>query len=110
MKKTTFSVTVLTGFLCIAGSLIAGGKGPESIDLKAKYKVEATKPAVVFPHHKHQAKLECVKCHESADGGKLKFEIKNLTGVGNDFHKVACWPCHKEMNVPKGVACTTCHK
>jgi hypothetical protein len=110
MNKRIFFATMLTGIFCISGVLIAGGKGPENIDLKAKYKVEATKPAVVFSHHKHQAKLECTKCHASAEGGKLKFEINNFAGVGNDFHKTVCWPCHKEMNVPKGTVCASCHK
>lgn len=90
----------------------AEDKGPADIDLKAKNGITGSKEAVIFPHAKHQAnpKLTCDKCHETATGGKLKVAIANKTGMKNDFHEKMCFPCHTEMNVPKGKACTTCHK
>ena len=84
--------------------------GPETINLKEKFNVEGNKKAVIFPHHLHQEKLACTKCHPSDKGGPLKVEIKKTTGFGNDFHKQFCWPCHVEMKVPKGKSCGTCHK
>ncbi|MGQ9498980.1 MAG: cytochrome c3 family protein [Dissulfurimicrobium sp.] len=84
-------------------------KVPGDIDLKAKYGITDGKEAVIFSHAQHQ-KLTCDKCHETATGGKLKFTVTNKTGMKNDFHEKLCFPCHTEMNVPKGKACTTCHK
>jgi Cytochrome c7 and related cytochrome c len=73
--------------------------------------VEGKKKAVVFAHHKHQEKLECVKCHKDAKGGgPLVVDIVKLTTRKNDFHKKLCWPCHVEMKVPKGKSCKTCHR
>ena len=97
--------------LLAAPVLCAAGSGPEVIDLKERFKVEGGKKAVNFPHHKHQTKLACASCHEdAAGGGALKFELANLSGVANDFHKNFCWPCHEEMKVPKGKSCSNCHK
>jgi Cytochrome c7 and related cytochrome c len=109
MKKITifFWVTVI---LVSTVSWAIADQGPETIDLKARYKVEGKKKAVIFPHHKHQEKLECVQCHKDAKGGgPLNVDIVKLTTSKNDFHKKFCWPCHKEMNVPKGKSCKTCH-
>ena len=89
----------------------ADDMGPETMDLKERFKVEGKKQAVIFPHRQHQSKLECIKCHESPQGGgKLNVEIVNMKGARNDFHTKLCWPCHKEMKVPKGRSCSTCHK
>ncbi|MGB9712036.1 MAG: cytochrome c3 family protein [Dissulfurimicrobium sp.] len=90
----------------------AGDKGSADINLKEKFGVKGNKEAVIFPHAKHQAnpKLTCDKCHETAQGGKLKVTIEKKEGMKNDFHDKMCFPCHTEMNVPKGKVCTTCHK
>jgi hypothetical protein len=97
---------VVMPFLAIATEV-----GPETIDMKAAFKVEGTKQAVIFPHRRHQAKLACGTCHKSPEGGDdLLVEFVNKSGPGNDFHKKFCWPCHAEMNVPKGKSCATCHK
>ena len=85
--------------------------GPETMNLKERFKVTGSRDAVIFPHHKHQAKLECSRCHLSAEGGgKLKFALVNKEGMSNSFHKEFCWPCHDEMHVPKGKLCSPCHK
>ncbi len=105
MNKIVFGVFVFT-----LSAFPALASGPAEINLMEKYAITGTKSAVIFPHAKHQAKLECVKCHASSDGGKLSISIENKTGVGNDFHKKFCWPCHETMSIPKGKACNTCHK
>jgi cytochrome c553 len=107
---------LVTGLLLAVAMLVfppmaAADKGPAEIDLKAKHSIEGKKAAVIFPHAKHQEKLgDCTKCHKDAAGGALNVEIVNLTGNKNDFHKKFCIPCHKDMKVPKGKSCSTCHK
>lgn len=92
-------------------TLYATDNGPAEMDLKERFQVEGRKSSVIFPHHQHQAKLSCEKCHKDpAGGGDLVVEIINKTGTSNDFHKKFCWPCHKEMSVLKGTTCSTCHK
>lgn len=109
MKKGAL-ILLLSGIIMFSLSAIASGAGPEVINLKEKFNVKGSKTAVMFPHAKHQAKLECTKCHASSEGGKLNMEIKKTAGFANDFHKKFCWPCHVEMKVPAGKSCTTCHK
>lgn len=109
MKKVSLAVCLSFAFAFVP-SLVLAGQGPETIDLKDAFKVEGKKSAVIFPHHKHQEKLECGKCHKDAKGGgTLLVDIVELTGTSNDFHKKFCWPCHEEMKVPKGKSCKTCH-
>ncbi len=109
MKNLSLAVCV-TLLLALA-SWVSAGQGPEIIDLKAAYKVEGKKKAVLFPHHQHQEKLVCAKCHKDSNGGgPLVVEIVKLDTSSNDFHKKFCWPCHVEMDVPKGKSCNTCHK
>ncbi len=109
MRPFSVAVFVIFSFV-IASSLAVADKGPETVDLKAAYKVEGKKKAVIFPHHKHQEKLECSKCHQATNGGgPLVVDIVKLTTSKNDFHKKFCWPCHVEMKVPKGKSCKTCH-
>ncbi len=105
---TALFISAALAALLFSASGLASG--PETIDLKARHHIEGKKPAVVFPHKLHQEKLECTKCHGSPEGGALKVEIKKVKGMGNDFHKKFCWPCHVEMKVPKGKSCSTCHK
>ena len=106
-----FIVSLITVGLIVAIPLAAiASTGPETVNLKEKFDVKGGKKAVIFPHHAHQAKLACTRCHPSDKGGPLKVEIKNTKGFGNDFHKQFCWPCHVEMQVPKGKSCSTCHK
>ncbi|MBC8318274.1 MAG: cytochrome C [Desulfobulbaceae bacterium] len=109
MKKTCIYLALLA-FSALPFSASADDMGPETMDLKERFKVEGKKKAVIFPHRQHQASLECVKCHVSPQGGgNLNVEIANLKGTRNDFHTKFCWPCHQEMNVPKGRSCNTCH-
>lgn len=109
MKKVTIATCCLF-ILTSTATWTLADQGPETIDLKAAYKIEGKKKAVLFPHHKHQEKLECGKCHKDAKGGgPLVVEIVKLDTTKNDFHKKFCWPCHTEMKVPKGKSCKTCH-
>jgi len=111
MRKIIKPIIAVVAIVAIPLSLYAAGGGPEVIDLKEQFKVEGKKSRVLFPHHQHQAKVSCDKCHKDpAGGGALVVEIINKKGSGNDFHKKFCWPCHKEMSVPKGTSCKTCHK
>ena len=107
--KRFFMCALAAAIMALLPSL-AISAGPETINLKEKFDVTGSKKAVIFPHHKHQEKLACTKCHASPEGGKLNMEIKKKEGFGNDFHKKFCWPCHVEMKVPKGKSCSTCHK
>ena len=110
MKKIIMAVCC-TSLLVAFTSLANAQKGPETIDLKARYKIEGKKKAVLFAHHMHQEKLECVQCHkDEKGGGPLTVEIVNLTTSSNDFHKKFCWPCHDDMKVEKGKSCDTCHR
>jgi hypothetical protein len=111
MKKTHVFLILIALFTMPLAATAEQDKGPEAMDLKERFKVEGKKSAVIFPHRQHQEKLECEKCHvDSKGGGKVKFELVNLTGPKNDFHTKFCWPCHQEMSVPKGKSCKTCHK
>ena len=79
------------------------------MNLKERFGVEGMQKAVIFPHARHQAAVECTECHHDMKGGQLKLEIMKLTGMGNDFHMKLCWSCHETMEVPKGKSCKTCH-
>lgn len=87
MKKTIvalLAVTALAGTACAA----------DVIELKK---------GVSFNHKKHsEALVDCKKCHESAEGGKI-------AGFGKDLaHKKGCKDCHSEMK--KGPTnCKGCH-
>ena len=110
MKKLGLAVITVVLLMMVGIVVQAGGSGPEEMDLKARFQVEGKKNAVIFHHHLHQTKLACTKCHPTAAGGHLSVTITNKTGMGNDFHQKLCWPCHIEMQVPKGKQCITCHK
>jgi hypothetical protein len=109
MKKMT--VVLCCSLLTLGFSLSAvAASGPETLNLKDVFGVEGKKQAVIFPHHRHQAKVACASCHlNPRGGGPVKFDLADRSGVGNDFHRKWCWPCHVEMEVPKGKSCTTCH-
>ena len=106
MKKLSLC---LLGGLLGAATVCLAGTGPQTMDLKERFEVAGKKPAVIFPHWQHQEKVACTKCHDSNQGGHLSITPKNIKGMGNDFHKKICWPCHVEMKVPKGKSCNTCH-
>lgn len=109
MKKM---LVAAVGCLLVLGShsLSFGASGPEFINIKEVFEVEGHKKDVMLPHHKHQAKVPCASCHISiTGGGSVKFDLNHKKGVGNDFHKKWCWPCHVEKKVPKGKSCATCH-
>ncbi len=108
MKNKAIAL-LATCFFVLAASVCLASAGPETINLKEKFDVKGNKQAVIFPHHRHQEKLECTKCHSTDKGGALKVHISKTTGFGNDFHKKFCWPCHVERKVPKGKSCGTCH-
>jgi hypothetical protein len=109
MKKAVFFTCLFTMVLFSSTTSFAG-KGPDVMNLKEVFEVKGKKRSVIFPHHKHQAKVACASCHSNPDGGgSLKVKFVKRKGVGNDFHKKFCWPCHVEMKVSKGKRCSTCH-
>lgn len=116
MRNRIIMIVMLFGLVGAASQLYAAhgaDHGPETMDIKERFKVKGNKSAVTFPHWRHQEKLgqQCIKCHlDDKGGGTIRFELKNFTGLSNDFHKQFCWPCHDAMQVPKGKHCTTCHK
>lgn len=57
---------------------------------------------ITFDHAKHSA-AKCETCHETATGGKVKFD-------GKDAGHAVCLDCHK-ANKDKGakVGCKDCH-
>ncbi len=122
MKKTLICA-VATAFLCVVGmvGVSLADKGPEVVTFE-------TKKPVVFPHAKHQEKLECSTCHHSkgADGKQVAFvegqkiekcgschnkdgsmpkKLASLKGVGH----ARCKTCHKKQGDRKLTKCNTCH-
>ncbi len=111
MRKKLFTILLATAVTLPLSAMAGGDQGPAAMDLKARFKVEGKKKAVIFPHRQHQEKLTCGQCHANPQGGgNLIVTITNMKGTKNDFHKKLCWPCHKEMKVKKGRSCKTCHK
>lgn len=112
--KKLFIFCLAGAVCCLAAPSYAGDDhGPEAMNLKERFDVHGSKKAVIFPHRLHQQKLDnhCEKCHISPEGGgSLIVEFVKKDGIGNDFHKKFCWDCHVKLNVPKGKACSTCHK
>ena len=108
--RTPFLIAGLSIALFGSDGWAAKDKGPETMNLKERYAIEGNMPPVIFTHRKHQQKLKCKECHEDPEGGgKLRFEIKRKISVSNDFHTKACWPCHRQMNIPNGTSCSYCH-
>jgi hypothetical protein len=120
MKKIAVAMMVV-----FVAMIAFAASGPAEINLAEKWGLDVKKPAVVFPHDKHQAKNECIECHVAADGGALKnlkkggeLDAKGLIAAGkvkkgktkNPIHDEFCWECHKEKKVKKGKSCNTCHK
>lgn len=60
------------------------------------------KKGVTFKHKAHaEALKDCKKCHENAEGGKIK-------EFGKDYAHKKCKDCHSEMK--KGpTSCKGCH-
>jgi hypothetical protein len=86
MKKIIVAVMAVTVF---AGSAFAAD-------------VLEFKKGVFFKHEAHiEALMDCKKCHENAEGGKIE-------GFGKDFAHKKCKGCHNEMK--KGTTkCKGCH-
>jgi len=72
-------------------------KGPAEITLTTK---DAKKPAM-FPHAKHQERMQCDECHKNA----------NFAAAADAWTKDAghalCKDCHKANNGP--TKCNDCH-
>ena len=102
MKKTVIcsvAFALVFGF-AVASNAGAGSadKGPAEITLKT---AAAKKPSV-FPHAKHQAKMECDVCHKSADfPADKKWDMKKGHAL--------CQGCHKAKNQGP-TKCDGCHK
>ena len=113
MKKSALLVAVLFA-LAFAGIAFANN-GPDTINLECK------KGTVHFPHHQHQAKMECGECHhgEGHSAYKEGMEIHKCEECHNKtsgnkinkpmkaFHK-NCKDCHKKNGGP--TKCSACHK
>ena len=100
MKKTVIcsAAFALVFGLTVAGSALAADKGPADITLKT----EAGKKPAVFPHAKHQAKMDCDGCHKDANfPADKKWNMKNGHAL--------CQGCHKAKNQGP-TKCDGCHK
>ncbi len=117
MKKITLyaAATALTLGLCFTGISFANDdKGPAEITLTSTVDpAKKAKPAI-FPHAKHQEKLECGECHHSkGDDGKQVAYV-----AGQKIEK--CETCHnKAAGMPDKLTtfkdaahqnCKECHK
>lgn len=78
-----------------------------TINMQEKFVPNPTKPAVIFPHKDHASKFACTTCHAKAGEGELKFEVGEVKGMGNPFHKKLCITCHKKEHAK--TSCNTCH-
>ena len=112
MNRTFFKKVSLVFFVLIclffaASEIVAMGLGAPVINLKVRHSWLGKIGPVIFPHLQHQKVVPCEDCHAPGD---LNMEIRKKYGMGNDFHKKFCFPCHERMKVPDGMFCTTCHK
>jgi len=82
-------------------------EGLEQIDLAERHVADPKKDAVIFEHKEHAERVACTSCHADPEAGQLKFEIGEVKGTNNVFHKELCIPCHKEEKVK--TSCNTCH-
>lgn len=116
MRTTLTCLVLICAGLTISTLPVLGQEkdlGPETINLVERFEIpRTTQPPVILDHRLHQQVMdeECTACHTSEEGGtEIKYEIKQLTGVRNDFHATFCWPCHEEMDTGVGKSCSTCH-
>ncbi len=120
---------VAFAFLCTTALVaIASDKGPAEMTLQSTVDPAKKPKPVLFPHAKHQEKLECADCHHSkGDDGKqvaytegMKIEKceschNKAAGISKDvetFKKAAhknCKGCHKETGKKELTKCATCH-
>lgn len=98
------------------------GQGDSSIDLGHYVNGAKTMNSVVFPHWKHQRKLDgdCSQCHIGSNH-QLKDRTTNQLldtnikagDAGNKFHLDLCWQCHDARHITKVGSsgnCEKCHK
>jgi uncharacterized protein YbbC (DUF1343 family) len=119
IMKKLLVMFVMFSFLFAVAAVAQQNTGAETIDLKANWKVEGKKEAVIFDHKLHQTKTDdkgvvlnkCNDCHATEAGGKLEIPVAEIKG-NNDKNAAHanCWPCHIEKKVPSGKTCTKCHK
>lgn len=129
MKKTALCAALAMAVgLGFAVNTMAADKGPAEITLQTTKDAAAKPKPAVFPHAKHQAKLECKECHHSkgADGKQAAFvegqKIEKCetchnkaAGIANakvatfkDAAHTRCKGCHTEKGI--STKCDTCHK
>ncbi len=85
----------------VAGNALAQDKGPETIVLKT---AKGKKPAL-FPHHNHQARLDCKTCHEDSNFAKDANSWTKKQG------HALCKSCHKKHKADgASTKCSNCHK
>jgi hypothetical protein len=130
MKKTVmyaaaFALAMGLGFTTNG---MAADKGPAELTLKSTIDAASTPKPAMFPHAKHQGKMECKECHHSkdaagkqvayVDGQKIeKCETcHNKAGMTNakvatfkDAAHTNCKGCHTEKKAGP-TKCPDCHK
>lgn len=83
------------------------------------------RPIVVFPHSKHEERIECIRCHHDFDEygvnigsegescGSCHGRKQGLKELREAFHG-QCIGCHRELlrkKLPTGpILCADCHK
>ncbi len=91
MKSKLIVLGIVLSFLTVTGLAGMGmaetDKGPAEIMIKPTAK-KPKKPPVVFPHAKHQEKLECKTCHHGMD--KEGKQVPYKEGMKSE----KCASCH----------------
>jgi hypothetical protein len=126
-KKAFFlktSLVIIIGLGTASSLSMAGGSGPESMELKSP---AGNKPAR-FPHKKHQENFACQECHHAKTDDSIKspylegMEIKKCitchnkdemnNPMLNSFKLAAhglCKECHKQNKDSAPTKCSGCH-
>lgn len=115
-RLTLCAVSVALAFgLCFAGaSLASDEKGPAEMALKSTVDPAKKPKPAMFPHAKHQERLECGECHHSkdADGKQVAYvEGQKIEKCESCHNKAAGMP--KKLSTFKQAAhanCKSCHK
>jgi len=111
MKKTVFLVTLIF-VIGLAVYVTAQDKGAETVIFE-----KGRMPAVTFPHHEHQQKLnnDCSSCHDlfPMKAGIIKEMIIQEKLKKQQVMNSKCVQCHKDRKKEGLEAgptkCTQCH-
>ncbi len=116
-KKLAALIAVVFAVVAVSTVVFAVDNGPETIVID---NIQKKKPAVTFPHRKHQEMLkDCKICHHKAKEGEqpkscaeCHGKVKEAPKFKKAMHK-KCRDCHKKekaagKNPP--TKCNQCHK